>query len=149
MTKVQITRFGLATTLALAVAIGATLTGCATTPSGAGDETQVLAVAHTWRDSLADERFGRALGLVSRDFSSRAWPDKDALSEYFDVAAARGFFLNAAVEKGDVTITIEKNGVARIYPVGIRGNLGVAVFELSLRKEKSTWKITSLVMELY
>ena len=148
MTKMQITRFGLATTLALAVAIGVALSGCATTPGGASDEAQVLAAARTWQDSLAEERFGRALGLVSRDFSSRAWSDKDALSDYFNVAKARGFFLNAAVEKGDVAVTL-KDGVARIYPVGVRGNLGLAVFELSLRKERSTWKITSLVMELY
>ena len=144
----QTTRFNLATTPVLVVAIGAALTGCATTTGGAGDETQVLAAARTWQDSLTEERFGRALRLVSRDFSSRAWPDKDALSDYFDVAAARGFFLNAAVDEREQTVTIE-NGVARVYPVGVRGNLGVAVFELSLRKEKSTWKIMSLVMELY
>ena len=142
------TGFLRATTLALVIAIGAALTGCATTPGGSGDMTQVLAAARTWQDSLAEERFGRALRLVSRDFSSRAWPDKDSLSDYFDVAEARGFFLNAAVEERKVRITLE-DGVARIYPVGIRGNLGVAVFELSFRKEKSTWKITSLEMELY
>ncbi len=148
MTKIYATRLMSATTFALLVAIAAALTGCATTPGGAGDATQLLEAARAWQDSLAEERFGRALGLVSRDFSSRAWPDKDALSDYFDVAEARGFFLNAAVEKGEATITLE-DGVARIYPVGIRGNLGLAVFDLSFRKEKSTWKITSLVMELY
>ncbi len=137
-----------AATLALVVATGAALTGCATTLGGAGDATQVLAAARTWQDSLAEERFGRALGLVSRDFSSGAWPDKDALSDHFDVAEARGFFLNAAVDEREQTVTIE-NGVARVYPVGIRGNLGLAVFDLSLRKKKSTWKITSLEMELY
>ena len=136
------------TPLVLAIIACTALAGCATTPSGAGDDAQLLHVARTWQDSLAEERFRRALGLVSRDFSSRAWPDKDALSEYFDVADARGFFLNAAVDEREQTVTIE-NGVARIYPVGIRANLGTAVFELSLRKEKWTWKITSLVMELY
>ena len=140
--------FHKATPLVLAVIACTALAGCATTPSGAGDDAQLLHVARTWQKSLADERFGRALGLVSRDFSSQAWPDKDALSEYFDVADARGFFLNAAVDEREQTVTIE-NGVARIYPVGIRANLGTAVFELSLRKEKWTWKITSLVMELY
>ncbi len=144
----QTTQLGFARTVALVLAIGAALIGCATT-GGASDVTQVLAAARTWQDSLAEERFGRALRLVSRDFSSSAWPDKDSLSEYFDVAEARGFFLNAAVDEGDVKITLEKDGVARIYPVGIRGNLGLAVFELSFRKEKSAWKITSLEMELY
>ncbi len=149
MSKIHATRFSLATALALALSIGAALTGCATTQGGAGDAAQVLAAAHTWQDSLAEERFGRALGLVSRDFSSRAWPDKDALSDYFDVAEARGFFLNAAADGGEAMVTLEENGMARVYPVGVRGNLGTAVFELSLRKEKSAWKITSLVMELY
>lgn len=144
----QATRFGLTTALAL-VAMTTALAGCATTSGGANDGTQLLEAARTWRDSLAEERFGRALGLVSRDFSSNAWPDKDALSDYFDVAKARGFFANAAVDEGDVKITVEKDGVARIYPIGIRADLGLAVFELSFRKEKSTWKITSLEMELY
>ncbi len=148
MAKMQTTRFGIAATVVLVVAIGAALTGCATTPGGAGEGVQLLTAARAWQDSLAEERFGRALRLVSHDFSSRAWPDKDALSDYFDVAEARGFFLNAAVEEGEVRITLE-DGVARIYPVGIRANLGLAVFELSFRKEKSTWKITSLEMELY
>ena len=143
------TGFLRATTLALVIAIGAALTGCATTPGGSGDMTQVLAAARTWQDSLAEERFGRALRLVSSDFSSSAWPDKDSLSEYFDVAEARGFFLNATPDGRKVKVTLEKDGVARIYPVGIRGNLGLAVFELSFRKEKSAWKITSLEMELY
>ncbi len=146
MAKMQTTRFVRAT--ALALAIGAALTGCATTPGGTGETTQLLAAARSWQDSLAEERFGRALRLVSRDFSSTAWPDKNALSDYFDVAEARGFFLNAAAEKGNVKITLE-DGKARIYPVGIRGNLGLAVFDLSFRKVKSTWKITSLEMELY
>ncbi len=146
MAKMQTTRFVRAT--AFALAMGAALTGCATTPGGTGEATQLLAAARSWQDSLAEERFGRALRLVSRDFSSNAWPDKNALSDYFDVAEARGFFLNAAVEEGNVTVTLE-DGMARIYPVGIRGNLGLAVFDLSFRKEKSAWKITSLEMELY
>ena len=147
MAKMQTTQLGFARTVALVLAIGAALIGCATT-GGASDVTQVLAAARTWQDSLAEERFGRALRLVSRDFSSSAWPDKDSLSEYFDVAEARGFFLNATADGRKVRVTLE-DGVARIYPVGIRGNLGLAVFELSFRKEKSAWKITSLEMELY
>ena len=137
-----------ATPLALAIIACTALAGCATTPSGASDAAQLLQVARTWQDSHADERFRRALGRVSRDFSSRAWPDKDALSDYFDVARERGFFQNAAIAATDQAVTIE-NGQARIYPVGLSANLGTAVFELSLRKEKSAWKITSLVMELY
>ncbi|MDK1022372.1 MAG: hypothetical protein QGD90_12135 [Candidatus Hydrogenedentes bacterium] len=140
--------FHRATPLTLAVIACTALAGCATTTNGASDEAQLLQVARTWQDRLADERFRRALRLVSSDFSSRAWPDKDALSDYFDVARERGFFLNSAVDEREQAVTIE-NGQARIYPVGIRGNLGTAVFELSLRKEKSNWKITSLVMELY
>ncbi len=140
--------FHKATPLALAVILGSALAGCATTTNSASDEAQLLQVARTWQDSLADERFRRALGLVSSEFSSRAWPHKAALSDYFDLARERGFFLNSAVDEREQAVTIE-NGQARIYPVGIRGNLGTAVFELSLRKEKSNWKITSLVMELY
>ncbi len=137
-----------ATLFALAAIACTALAGCATTVSRPDDEERLLQVARTWQDNLANEHFRCALGLVSRDFASRAWPDKDALSDYFGVARKRGFFENASIETMDQALTIE-NGQARIYPVGLRGDLGTAVFELSLRKEKSNWKITSLVMELY
>ena len=123
--------------LAALVVIG--VSGCATTPAVMDQSSQLLEVSRQWQDHLANERFGRALALVSDEFSSRAWPDKASLAE---------FFSNATIQRGEVSISLT-SAEARVYPIGIRADLGLALFELSLQREQSAWKITSLEMELY
>lgn len=132
--------------LAVLVVIG--VSGCATTPAVMDQSSQLLEVSRQWQDHLANERFGRALALVSDEFSSRAWPDKASLAEYFALAKDRGFFSNATIQHGEVSVSVT-SADARVYPIGIRANLGLALFDLSLQREQSAWKITSLEMELY
>lgn len=142
-----LTRKGLSSlTLAALVVIG--VSGCATTPAVTDQSSQLLQISRQWQDHLANERFGRALALVSDEFSSRAWPDKASLAEYFALAKDRGFFSNATIQHGEVSISVS-SADARVYPVGIRADLGLALFALSLQREQSAWKITSLEMELY
>lgn len=129
-------------------AIGAALTGCATTQGPSGDDAEIRQVARKWQDALAEQRFGRALSLVSKDFASPAWPDKDALEDYLDTARERGFFARANIRDEPNEVSI-RAGTARVYPVGIHGDLGLAIFALTLEKESSNWKITSIEMELY
>lgn len=129
-------------------ALGPILTGCATTQSPSGDDVEIRQVARQWQDALAEERFGRALSLVSKDFAGPAWPDKDALEDYLDTARKRGFFAHANIRDEPHEVSI-RAGTARVYPVGIHADLGLAIFALTLEKESSNWKITSIEMELY
>ena len=128
--------------------IATAISGCATTRNLTSEETEILQTAQAWQESLKAERFDCALQMVSLDFTSSTWADKDALAVYLAEAKARGFFLNAEIGDTQQIVSVH-NGEARIYPIILRANLGLAVFDLSLRRKGPTWEIARIEMELY
>lgn len=134
--------------LLVSCVIATAISGCATTRNLTSEESEILQTAQAWRESLKEERFDRALNMVSNDFTSSTWADKDALADYLAEAKARGFFLNAEIDDTQQKISIHE-GEARIYPVILRANLGLAVFDLSLRRKGLKWEIATIEMELY
>jgi len=131
------------TRLCVGVVAALLVCGCAILARGPSDEELIASTLAEWKAGLVEEDLDRFMATHSEDFASSQGGGKEELGEFIGGVMDQGYLEDAEVNVEDAETTIEGD-TATASPVEVEGVFGVMVFEMTLRKEDSTWRIIGM-----
>jgi len=134
--------------LSLVAAVAMVVVGCATGAGGPSPEEQVQQALAGWTAAAEAKDLDKLMTLVSEDFTSSEWADKETYRYFVQDAVEMGYLDNADVNTENTKITVE-DGKAVAYPVDMTADFGSASLELTWTEQGGKWLITDVSMETW
>jgi len=113
------------------------------------DQDLVTKVLDQWKAATVALDFDKAMALYSDKFSSSEYGDKAGLTSFLKDAKSQGELEGIAVDTSKAKVEVDKKkGTASVTGIEVKAKFGSAAINLDMAKEKDSWLIKGMEVQM-